>query len=145
VSAGAASAGPAGRRALERRGASAPRVVVVGAIVIAAHVGMIVALVGAGEVVVHASAMSGLRHWDEIRVTACSAVVVLVVAVGVARVYRGMHHPGDVVVGGLMGFGALTVAGQAVRVASDDRRSRSHDADPEPASPHHQHARAVST
>ena len=65
--------------------------------------------------------------------TAYTIVVVLACAVGTARVYRGMHHPSDVVFGGLMGVSALAVAVLAVRVASDDR-SHMEEADPEPAS-----------
>ena len=38
-----------------------------------------------------------------VRATAYTIVVVLACAVGTARVYRGMHHPSDVVFGGLMG------------------------------------------
>ncbi len=38
-------------------------------------------------------------------------------AVGFARVYRGMHHPTDVVAGALMGVAVLAVALVAVRAA----------------------------
>jgi membrane-associated phospholipid phosphatase len=48
-------------------------------------------------------------------------------AIGLARVYRGMHHPSDVVFGALLGFAVLLVAIVAVRVgqaAAERRRSR---------------------
>ena len=69
-----------------------------------------------------------------VRVTAYTIVVVLACAVGTARVYRGMHHPSDVVFGGLMGVSALAVAVLAVRVASDDDAPTATEADDEPAS-----------
>ena len=40
------------------------------------------------------------------------------VIVAVSRLYRGMHHPTDVMAGYLMGIGSVTVAVFAVRVAS---------------------------
>ena len=53
-----------------------------------------------------------------VRSTAYAVVVVLAVAVGSARAYRGMHHPTDVVFGALMGFTALSVTVLAVRVTA---------------------------
>ena len=47
-------------------------------------------------------------------------MVVLAFAVGSARAYRGMHHPSDVLFGGLMGVGALAITVLAVRVTSDE-------------------------
>ena len=47
-------------------------------------------------------------------------------AIGLGRVYRGMHHPSDVIFGALLGFAALAVALLAVRVgqrAAAERRS----------------------
>ena len=38
-------------------------------------------------------------------------------AIGLARVYRGMHHPSDVIAGALLGFAVLAVAFLAVRAA----------------------------
>ena len=51
-----------------------------------------------------------------VRSTAYAVVVVLAVAVGSARAYRGMHHPTDVMFGALMGLAALSVTVLAVRV-----------------------------
>jgi undecaprenyl-diphosphatase len=58
------------------------------------------------------------RRW--VRSAAFSVVVVLACAVGTARVYRGMHHPSDVVAGGLMGLAALAVTVLVVRVTAAD-------------------------
>jgi membrane-associated phospholipid phosphatase len=55
-----------------------------------------------------------------LRSSAYTIVVVLACAVGTARVYRGMHHPSDVIAGGMMGLAALAVTVLAVRVASAD-------------------------
>ena len=51
------------------------------------------------------------------RALAWTAVVVMPAAVGFARVYRGMHHPIDVLAGALMGVAVLAVALVAVRAA----------------------------
>jgi len=45
-------------------------------------------------------------------------VLLITVAVGYARVYRGMHHVSDVVTGAIMGLGALAVAVTATRASS---------------------------
>jgi membrane-associated phospholipid phosphatase len=62
----------------------------------------------------------------------CGVVVALLaVAVGTARIYRGMHHPSDVVCGALMGLAALAITMLALRVLVGDvraRRDADHDA-----------------
>ena len=52
-------------RSLERRFASRPPVVPLFAIVLVGYVGMVAALIGVGELIVHAGALRGLREWDE--------------------------------------------------------------------------------
>jgi undecaprenyl-diphosphatase len=55
-----------------------------------------------------------------------TVAALLAAAIGFARVYRGMHHPSDVVAGALMGLAALGVAVVAVRIGQTaaDRRRR---------------------
>ena len=43
--------------------------------------------------------------------------IVAAAAIGLARVYCGMHHPSDVIAGALLGFAVLAVAFVAVRAA----------------------------
>ncbi len=75
------------------------------------------------------------------RVTAIigwTLVLLITVAVGYARVYRGMHHVSDVVTGAIMGLGALVVAVTATRASSlADQEDRKAPAAPnaEPAGP----------
>ena len=54
-------------------------------------------------------------------------------AIGFARVYRGMHHPSDVVAGALLGFAVLAVAFLAVRAGerAAAERQRLHAPSPE--------------
>ena len=65
-----------------------------------------------------------LRPWSSLArsrvapVVAWALVLLLTVAVGYARVYRGMHHLSDVVTGAVMGLGALAVAVTATRASS---------------------------
>lgn len=56
------------------------------------------------------------------RIIAVVAVVLLTVAVAFARMYRGMHHPIDVVMGALLG-GATVVAAVLVMREADRRRN----------------------
>jgi membrane-associated phospholipid phosphatase len=48
-----------------------------------------------------------------VRVACTTAAVALVVLVGVGRVYRGLHHPTDVVAGALLGLACLWISGYA--------------------------------
>ena len=54
-------------------------------------------------------------------------------AIGVARVYRGMHHPSDVIAGALLGFAVLAVAFVAMRAGerAAAERHRLHAPSPE--------------
>ena len=63
-------------------------------------------------------------------------VVALLVplAVGLSRIYRGMHHPTDVLASVLLGSGCLVVTIVAVRSASATARPRAPGADPAPRS-----------
>lgn len=72
---------------------------------------MTVALLAGGDVAAPA------RRPRLERVLAVLALVI-VVGVGFSRVYRGMHHPTDVVAGALLGTGCLVVAAVALRVAN---------------------------
>ena len=69
------------------------------------HAAAAVALYVGLVVVVH-------RVWRRRGITIAATVlaVCIVVAVGLSRLYRGMHHPSDVVVGAALGAAALTIA-----------------------------------
>jgi membrane-associated phospholipid phosphatase len=58
-----------------------------------------------------------------LRILAWTAAVLMPLAVGAARVYRGMHHPLDVVAGLIMGVLVLVVAFAAARAAADAARA----------------------
>ncbi len=105
------------------------------------HTAATIVLWGA-VVVLFCSAAAAHRR---LRPAACVVVVVLASAVGAARVYRGMHHPSDVIVGGLMGFTALSIAVLAVRVAAADRDARHFESDDESDRPERRQVPAVST
>jgi len=53
-----------------------------------------------------------------VTVLAWMVVAVAAIAVGSARVYRGMHHPLDVVAGAAMGLSCLLIAAIAVRASA---------------------------
>ncbi len=52
--------------------------------------------------------------------------VLLAAAIGLGRIYRGMHHPSDVVAGALMGLAALGIAVVAVRIGQAAAERRHH-------------------
>ncbi len=79
-----------------------------------------------------------------VRSTAYAVVVVLAVAVGSARAYRGMHHPTDVIVGALMGLAALSVTVLAVRVTALEVRARHRELGDAPAASRRGQVPAVS-
>jgi undecaprenyl-diphosphatase len=59
-----------------------------------------------------------------LRVAVWTIAVIFVVAVGVSRVYRGLHHPIDVFAGVVLGIGALLFAILAMRAADAASRRR---------------------
>jgi membrane-associated phospholipid phosphatase len=54
--------------------------------------------------------------------------VVLTVAIGLSRVYRGEHYPTDVVAGLLLGIGSLVAGVFIIRVAGVNRSAKSDEA-----------------
>lgn len=62
------------------------------------------------------------RRW--VAVLSWSVGIVLVLAVALSRIYRGMHHPLDTLAGALLGAGCLIVAVIAVRVFGVAQRRR---------------------
>ena len=93
------------------------------------HTAAAVVLYGGIALIVHYCSRSG---W--LRVVAWIAAVSVVVIVGVARVYRGMHHPSDVMVGAAFGVSCLWVSVLAVRAipARDPARDAHEDTRAEP-------------
>ena len=53
-----------------------------------------------------------------VKIVGWSFVLLVTIAVGYARVYRGMHHVTDVAVGAVMGLGCLAVAVVATRASA---------------------------
>lgn len=78
-----------------------------------------------------------MLHRRALRVAATIALVTIPLLVALARLYRGMHHPSDVIAGLLLGAACLTVATLAVRRFADAFAVRRHgspspDPDSEP-------------
>jgi undecaprenyl-diphosphatase len=59
-----------------------------------------------------------------IRVAFFVLAIAVAVLIGFARVYRGMHHPSDVIVGAVLGAGSLLVAVLTVRASAPRRVKR---------------------
>ncbi|TML13253.1 MAG: phosphatase PAP2 family protein [Actinobacteria bacterium] len=86
------------------------------------HAAAMLALYGGLAVIV------STRLRARVAAVVCWIIAVLATAaIGVARVYRGMHHPSDVAAGALLGLAVLGVALVAVRtgeMAAAERRRR---------------------
>ena len=66
------------------------------------------------------------RWWP--RIVMWSLAVVLVVAVGLSRVYRGEHYPTDVLAGLVLGIGSLAAGVFIIRVTGVNRSTKPHSA-----------------
>jgi membrane-associated phospholipid phosphatase len=66
------------------------------------------------------------RRWP--RIVMWTLAIVLTVAVGLSRVYRGEHYPTDVLAGLLLGIGSLTAGVFIIRVAGVNRSAKSDEA-----------------
>lgn len=71
--------------------------------------------------------VSSLTTSRSARVLAWTLALLLPVAVGLSRLYRGMHHPTDVLASVVLSAGALTIAVFAARTSSAIIRSRRPD------------------
>ncbi len=66
------------------------------------------------------------RWWP--RIVMWSLAVVLVIAVGLSRVYRGEHYPTDVLAGLVLGIGSLAAGVFIIRVTGVNRSTKPHSA-----------------
>lgn len=78
-------------------------------------------------------AVSTTRWWA--RIVMWILTVVLTVAVGLSRVYRGEHYPTDIVAGLVLGIGSLVAGVFIIRVAGVNRSAKSHSAKKQIAAP----------
>ena len=73
-----------------------------------------IALYGAVAVIVRSLSLSSrLNRWIIVGPT------VIVIGVGLPRVYRGLHHPSDIVAGAVLGLVALATAVLAARTVEE--------------------------
>jgi membrane-associated phospholipid phosphatase len=85
------------------------------------HTAAMVALYGGLAVIINArlrARIVGVISWI--------VALLAAAAIGYARVYRGMHHPSDVIAGALIGFAVLAVAFSAVRAGQRAAAERQH-------------------
>jgi undecaprenyl-diphosphatase len=88
------------------------------------HTAAAVVLYGGIALVIHY-----LSRRRPVRVAAWGVAVSIVLIVAVSRVYRGMHHPSDVMIGAVYGAGCLWVAVLAVRaIPAHEPSLEAHDA-----------------
>jgi membrane-associated phospholipid phosphatase len=92
------------------------------------HTAAMVALYGGMALLINARVRERI-----VRLVAWIVALLAASAIGVARVYRGMHHPSDVIAGALLGFAVLAVAFVAMRAGerAAAERHRLHAPSPE--------------
>lgn len=84
------------------------------------HTAASIALYGSLVVLAGIALRPGAVRW-----LAMGAIGLVPVAVSLSRIYRGMHHPSDVLAGVLLGLGAVAVGVLAARTALALARARS--------------------
>lgn len=102
------------------------------------HTAAMVALYGGLALLINARLRARI-----VGVVAWIFAVLAATAIGLARVYRGMHHPTDVVAGALLGFAVLAVAFVAVRAGRRAAAERARLHAPLPARGHNPEALAL--
>jgi undecaprenyl-diphosphatase len=79
----------------------------------------------AAALVIYTCIALAVSKWCDhvlIKILVWTVAILMPIAVGFARVYRGMHHPVDVMAGYLLGLAALTVAVAALQAFDEARR-----------------------